>query len=264
MTCSSGPPCWPGKTAESIFFAYSSLQRMIPARGPPRVLWVVVVTTSAPCSTGLAWMPAATSPAKWAMSTISSAPTSSAISRKRAKSSCARVGRPAGQQHLRPALTGDPCDLVHVDQAALAVDLVGGDVIEPARDIDLHAVGQVPAVCKGEAHDRVAWLQQGVVDGRVGLRARMRLDVGVLGAEQRLGAVDRQLLGDVDPLAAAVVAPARDSPRRTCWSGPTPGTRARRGERSSPRRSSPACAADGPARRSAHRRSRGPPRRAGG
>ncbi len=34
----SGPPCWPGKTAESIFFAYSSLHRMIPARGPPSVL----------------------------------------------------------------------------------------------------------------------------------------------------------------------------------------------------------------------------------
>ena len=52
-------------------------------------------------------------------------------------------------------------------------------------------------------------LQQRVVDGRVGLRARVRLDVGVLGAEQRLGAIDRELLADVDVLAAAVVAPAR-------------------------------------------------------
>ena len=48
--------------------------------------------------------------------------------------------------------------------------------------------------------------QQRVVDGRVGLGARVRLDVGVLGPEQLLGAVDRQLLGDVDVLAAAVVA----------------------------------------------------------
>ena len=58
-----------------------------PPRGPPSVLWVVVVTTSAPCATGFGCRPAATRPAKWAMSTISSAPTSSAISRKRAKSS---------------------------------------------------------------------------------------------------------------------------------------------------------------------------------
>ena len=50
--------------------------------------------------------------------------------------------------------------------------------------------------------------QQRVVDGGVGLRAGVRLDVRVLGAEQRLGAVDRELLGDVDPLAAAVVAPS--------------------------------------------------------
>ena len=48
-----------------------------------------------------------------------------------------------------------------------------------------------------------------MVDGVVGLRARVRLDVGVLGAEQLLGAVDRELLGDVDELAAAVVALAR-------------------------------------------------------
>ena len=41
------------------------------------------------------------------------------------------------------------------------------------------------------------------------LRARVRLDVGVLGAEQRLDAVDRQLLDLVHDLAAAVVALAR-------------------------------------------------------
>ncbi len=53
--------------------------------GPRRVLWVVVVTTSE-WGTGDGCTPAATSPAKWAMSVISRAPTSSAISRKAAKS----------------------------------------------------------------------------------------------------------------------------------------------------------------------------------
>ena len=47
MTCSSGPPCWPGKTAELIFLAYSSRQMIMPPRAPPSVLWIVVVTTSA-------------------------------------------------------------------------------------------------------------------------------------------------------------------------------------------------------------------------
>ena len=59
------------------------------------------------------------------------------------------------------------------------------------------------------AEDGVARLQQRQVDGLVGLRARMRLHVGVVGAEQLLAAFDRQLLGDVDVFAAAVVALAR-------------------------------------------------------
>ena len=121
----------------------------------------------------------------------------------------ARIGRPARQQQLRTALAGDAGDLVHVDQAAVAVDLVGGDLIQPAGDVDLHAVGEVAAVGEREPHDRVPRLEQRVVDGGVGLRAGVRLDVGVLGPEQRLGAVDGQLLGDVHPLAAAVVAAAR-------------------------------------------------------
>ena len=86
MMCISGPPCWPGKTERSMSLASSSRQRIIPLRGPQSVLWIVVVTMSA-CSTGFGCSPAATSPAKWAMSTISFAPTESAISRKAAKSS---------------------------------------------------------------------------------------------------------------------------------------------------------------------------------
>ena len=86
IVCISGPPCWPGKTALSIAFACSSRQRIMPLRGPQSVLWIVVVTTSA-CGTGFGCSPAATSPAKCAMSTISLAPTESAISRKAAKSS---------------------------------------------------------------------------------------------------------------------------------------------------------------------------------
>ena len=98
----------------------------------------------------------------------------------------------------------------------LAVDLVGDDLVQAPDDVLLHAVREVAAVGEREAHDRLARLEQRVVDGGVGLRARVRLHVRVLGAEERLGAVDRELLDDVDVLAAAVVARARDSPRRTC------------------------------------------------
>ena len=48
--------------------------------------------------------------------------------------------------------------------------------------------------------------KQRQVDGHVGLGAGVRLDVGVLGAEELLGALDGQRLDHVDELAAAVVA----------------------------------------------------------
>ena len=50
---------------------------------------------------------------------------------------------------------------------------------------------------------------QGVHHRGVGLRAGVRLDVGVPGAEQGLDPVDRELLDHVNVLAAAVVALAR-------------------------------------------------------
>ena len=60
-----------------------------------------------------------------------------------------------------------------------------------------------------EAEDRVAGLEQRLEDGVVGLRAGVRLDVGVLGAEELLRAVDREVLGDVDLFAPPVIPLAR-------------------------------------------------------
>ena len=67
---------------------------------------------------------------------------------------------------------------------------------------------EVPALVEAEAHDGVAGRQQRGVRLHVGAGARVGLDVGVFDAEQLLGAVDGKLLGDVDELAAAVVAAA--------------------------------------------------------
>src|SRR3546814_6485637 len=57
MTCIRGPPCKPGNTAELMRFAIaSSLVRIMPPRGPRRVLCVVVVTTWAWMGSGsIAW-----------------------------------------------------------------------------------------------------------------------------------------------------------------------------------------------------------------
>ncbi len=68
---------------------------------------------------------------------------------------------------------------------------------------------KVAPFVQAHTEDRVAGLHQRMVDRAVRLRTRVRLHVGVVGAEQLLEALDRQPLGHVDVLAAAVVALAR-------------------------------------------------------
>jgi hypothetical protein len=120
-----------------------------------------------------------------------------------------RVRRPAGDDQLRTALVRQPLDLGHVHPVVVGPHVVGGDVVELAREVEPHPVRQVAAVGQVEAEDGVPRLQQGGHRRGVGLRARVRLHVGVLGTEEPGQPVDGQLLDDVDVLAAAVVAPAR-------------------------------------------------------
>ena len=83
------------------------------------------------------------------------------------------------------------------------------ELVELPGEVDLQPVRQVAAVVEREPEHAVAGLQHGEVDRHVRLRARVRLHVRVLGAEQLLRAVARELLDLVDDLAAAVVALAR-------------------------------------------------------
>ena len=66
-------------------------------------------------------------------------------------------------------------------------------------------MGQVTALRKAHAHDGIARLEHREVDGLVRLRAGVGLDVGMLRAEQLAGTVTRDILGDIDRVAAAVV-----------------------------------------------------------
>ena len=101
---------------------------------------------------------------------------------------------------------------VVVDPLGVLADAVGVDLVQPAREVEGHAVGQVTAVGEVHAHDPVARLEHAEVGRHVRLGARVGLDVDVLGArEEGQGTLLGEPLGDVHELAAAVVALARQA-----------------------------------------------------
>ena len=63
-------------------------------------------------------------------------------------------------------------------------------------------------MCQGQTHDGVTGVQQCMHDGVVRLRTGVRLNVGVLSAEEFLHTGNSEGLNDVDKFAAAVVAAA--------------------------------------------------------
>ena len=125
---------------------------------------------------------------------------------KPAKIDDARIGRSAGDDHLRLVVRGQPLDFVHVDQMIVPAHAVRYRLKPPAGQIDRRAVGQVAAGGQIEPHERVAWLHQRHEDFGVGGSSRVWLHVGERAAEQLFRPVDGDLLGDVDELAAAVIA----------------------------------------------------------
>jgi hypothetical protein len=81
------------------------------------------------------------------------------------------------------------------------------DLVEASGEVEGHAMGQVAAVGQVHAHDPVARFEDAEVGRHVGLRARVRLDIHVLGARvEGERTVLGESLGDVHELAAAVVA----------------------------------------------------------
>jgi hypothetical protein len=100
-------------------------------------------------------------------------------------------------------------DLGVVDLAGGRVEPVLHRVVELAGEVGLGAVGQMAAVGQAHAQHRIARLTQGHEHRRVGLGARVRLHIGIVGAEQLLARSMAKALGDVHVLAAAVVALGR-------------------------------------------------------
>ena len=118
----------------------------------------------------------------------------------------ARVRAVTREQHLGAHLARLLLEHVVIDPLGVRIDAVRHEVIELAGEIHRAAVTEVAAVAQVHAHHRVARIEHGRVDRIVGGRPTVRLHVGMLGVEERLGTFDRERLDPIDVLAAAVVA----------------------------------------------------------
>ncbi len=120
-----------------------------------------------------------------------------------------RIRAGAADDYLRLFALGDRFELVVVDEFRVAPHRVERWFVELSAEAELVAVGEVTAVGQIEAEDRVACLQNRHVGRGVGLRAGVRLNVGVLGSEDLLGTVACQIFNHVSEFAPAIVAASR-------------------------------------------------------
>ena len=137
-----------------------------------------------------------------------SAPTSSAIAAKAREVEHARIGRAAGDDQLRLDARWPAPRPRRSRSAGRAAHAVADRPRSTCPRSSRRAVGQMAAV--GERMPRRC-RRAAAAPGTRRCSPAPRCAAGRWrgAAEQLLGAVDRQLLGDVDEFAAAVVAPAR-------------------------------------------------------
>ena len=122
-----------------------------------------------------------------------------------------RIGARACDDELGLVLLGQTFYLIIVNGLFFIVDAITDDVEVLAGKVDLHAVGEVTAIGKTHAHDRVAGIGDGHQHRFIGLCAGVRLhvdghfDAGRL-AEELLCPFNGNALDLINILAAAVVA----------------------------------------------------------
>ena len=121
----------------------------------------------------------------------------------------ARVGGPAGDNHLRPFGQGLLPHSVHVDTEGGGVYFVGDHLVEFPGKVQAHAMGKVAAVGEGQSHDFIARVGERHEHGSIGLGAGVRLHIGEFGAEEGFCAVAGQVFYYVGVFAATIIAAAR-------------------------------------------------------
>ncbi len=117
-----------------------------------------------------------------------------------------RVRGGAGDDDLGTLAQRDLAHLVEVDALVGLGDAVRDEVVQLAARVDRRAVREVTALVELHPEHRVARVEKRQVHGHVRVGACVRLDVGVIGAEQRLRSLTSEVFDFVDHLVTAVVA----------------------------------------------------------
>ena len=218
MTCISGPPCRPGKTAEFIFLAISSsLVRIMPPRGPRSDLCVVVVDDMR--MRHRRGMHAAGDQAgemRHVDHEIGADLVGDLAETREIPE--ARIGRAAGDDQLRAVLARPRRHRVHVESwSSLRTPVMRR--LEPfAGHVHRRAVRQVAAGGEVEAHESVAGLQQRQEHRLVHLAAGVRLNVGEAGSRTAFSPARWRASRRRRRTRSRHNSAGPDSPRRICWS----------------------------------------------
>src|SRR5271157_2850376 len=116
-----------------------------------------------------------------------------------------RIGAAAANDELRPLALGNTFQIVIIDGLSLLGYAVGNDLVGLAGKVQRMPVTEVTAVREIQAEDRVSRLNDRGIGRHVGGRSRMRLHVGVLGAEELFRAIACQVLDHIGEFASAVI-----------------------------------------------------------
>ena len=123
----------------------------------------------------------------------------------------ARISRTTGDDDLRLVRLGETGNFVVVDERVVPAHTVLHGVEPFAGNARRCAVGQMTTGRKRHTEQRIAGFHHRGVGGDVGLHAGMRLNIREAAAEQFLGALASELLGDIDVGTSAIVASSRIS-----------------------------------------------------
>ena len=108
-------------------------------------------------------------------------------------------------------LQGQLTNRVEIQPVGLGINAVVKGLEPFATEIDRRSMGEMAAMGKVHAQDRVAGLEQGQKYRKVGLGSTVGLDVGPSRTKQLTGTVDGQGLNTIDVLTAPVIALARQT-----------------------------------------------------